>query len=64
MSSEEREQAKRIVYSVVYGAGENHRHTHTHTHCNSGSMILDRTEIPPPPLEVLHVFRGVIQLAG
>lgn len=30
VTSEDREHAKRIVYSVVYGAGE-YKHTHTYT---------------------------------
>lgn len=35
MTSEDREHAKRIVYSVVYGAGE-HTHTHTYRHILKG----------------------------
>lgn len=35
VTSEDREHAKRIVYSVVYGAGE-HTHTHTYRHILKG----------------------------
>lgn len=38
MTSEDREHAKRIVYSVVYGAGKYHTHTHTHRHRAVGGV--------------------------
>lgn len=38
MTSEDREHAKRIVYSVVYGAGKYHTHTHTHRHRAVGGI--------------------------
>lgn len=38
MTSEDREHAKRIVYSVVYGAGKYHTHTHTHGHRAVGGI--------------------------
>lgn len=41
VTSEDREHAKRIVYSVVYGAGEYTRaHTHTQTHTQAYSQLV------------------------
>lgn len=41
MTSEDREHAKRIVYSVVYGAGKYHTHTHTHTGIERWVVLID-----------------------
>lgn len=58
VTSEDREHAKRVVYSVVYGAGE---YTHTHTHRltlseKESAIIVDNYETDPSANRTIDLY--------